>query len=145
MASVDSRLKGDLEILKSQGNKFFSANKFGAAAEKYTEAIALLPPTLSADHVAARASDTYTSGKRAYGSAQDELRPQVSILYSNRAYCYKALGNLPDMQRDAQNALLFDKFNAKVGIYSMSCVIRGKMLAIVTAGSLLDRICPVQS
>lgn len=71
---------------REQGNNFFKANDYVLASKAYSQAIVL--PT-------------------------QNLNPQVSIFYSNRARCYLYLRDFPSAAADALTALQIDTLNVK--------------------------------
>lgn len=78
---------------KERGNKLFSAGKFGAATDAYTEGITLLPKTIPT------------------GSALSVL---ASMLYSNRSLASKSAGRpAAEVLEDARRAVQYDKTNVK--------------------------------
>ena len=78
-----------LEERKSAANTLFSAGRFAAARDAYTDAIIMLPPV---------------------GAPFDSA---ASTLFSNRAMAHKALGEWPRAAADAREALARDRLNAK--------------------------------
>lgn len=78
---------------KERGNQLFSAGKFGAARDAYTEGIALLPRNIQS------------------GGALSAL---ASVLYSNRSLASKSAGRAAsDVVDDARLAVQLDKTNVK--------------------------------
>ena len=116
MATGRAHLQAELQSIKEAGNKRFAAGKFSSAADLYTEAIALLPSELSVERL--------VDGRGSDATWMRELRPVASVIYSNRAYCWKALGSWREMEEDADRALTMDKLNAKVGARTEVCAAR---------------------
>jgi hypothetical protein len=100
MAS-DPSLASTLDKLKSAGNTQFGLHKFTAASATYTEAIILAPRPCPAD-----------------------LAPRLSVLYSNRAMCAKALSAWVDVEGDARSAIATDKLNPKAHYLLGLCLCR---------------------
>ena len=86
-------LCSQLEICKAAGNVLFSARKYGAAREKYTEGISLLPSGCS--------------------PAERGAATLASTLFSNRALCAKFSGDWEGAESDARSAINLDRMNAK--------------------------------
>lgn len=80
----------DVERVKAEGNKMFTAGKFAAAAVAYGDALMCLPSPPPYDRLSV-----------------------ASVLHSNRAMCYKQLSNWDMVEQDAKRAIDYDRFNAK--------------------------------
>jgi len=80
-------LEDIIASVKSEGSSYFSAKKFIAAKEKYTEGIALVPPN----------------------STSPKLVQLLSTLYYNRSLCNKQMGKWEEVESDALSALAIDE------------------------------------
>ncbi|KAH3745624.1 Serine/threonine-protein phosphatase 5 [Pelomyxa schiedti] len=112
-AAATAPAKPRYEVVKEQGNTLFQENQFGAAIDKYTEAIEEYNRTPGAE-VAVAVGGATGGGKGASGggggggSNKPRMVHPLAVLYSNRAFANIKMETYGAALDDATKALEFD-------------------------------------